>query len=61
MRVRREQAPARPLAKAAPSASGFGLVPRTLQQQRAAPAAPAGAVSSVDDKVNAFLAELAGL
>lgn len=60
VRVRREQAPTRPLGKAAPSASGFGLVPRTLQQQKPA-AAPAAAAPSVDDKVNAFLAELAGL
>ena len=68
VRVRREQAAAAgPLSKPPPSASGFGLVPRTLQQPRVAtgaagaPAAAAAAAPSVDDKVNAFLAELEGL
>lgn len=61
VRVRREQAPARPLTKASPAASGFGLVPRTLQQQRPAAPTAAAAAPSVDDKVNAFLAELANI
>lgn len=58
VRVRREQAVARPLSKPPPSSSGFGLVPRTLNQPRAVPVV---AAPSVDDKVNAFLAELEGL
>ncbi|KAI7840737.1 hypothetical protein COHA_005552 [Chlorella ohadii] len=50
-----------PLPKAHEDKRGFGLVPRTLQQQRPAAPASAAAAPSVDDKVNAFLAELANL
>ena len=61
VRVRREQAAAKVMAKPPPSASGFGLVPRTLQAQRPAPAAPVVAPASVDDRVKDFLASLASL
>ncbi|KAL4854138.1 hypothetical protein ACK3TF_005128 [Chlorella vulgaris] len=51
VRVRREQAVARPAAKPAPAA-GFGLVPN-LQQAK-----PRAAPTSVDDRVKDFLAGL---
>ncbi|PSC68774.1 WW domain-binding 11 [Micractinium conductrix] len=62
VRVRREQAPSKPVSKPSPAASGFGLVPRAAQQPRPAPAAAAAAQpaapASVDDQVRNFLASL---